>query len=204
MGKSKTTVESNTTSVQKAEMSPEERECYQIENAQLQRTSGPQTDVQLQGLSLINQLLSGSTNLPGFMGDMGKGITDEMATDMSRQAVGDIMPMLQQQGLLDQPVGAYVAARTAGDIRRGVAEFNIGNKQNLLNLALSGQAQVQQPILAQQGMMSNRLAGLRTVTGSSSGMQTTRGQNPFLQSFQQSFGSGLGQGLGSGASAWMF
>jgi hypothetical protein len=193
MGKSKTTVESNTTSVQKAEMSPEERERYNIENQQLARTAGPQTDVQLQGLNLINQLLSGNANLPGFFGEMGKGIDSNMADQIANESVNDIMPMLQQQGLMGQPVGAYAASRTAGDVRRGVAEFNIGNKQNLLNLALSGQAQVQSPILQQQGIMANRLAGLRTVTGSSSGMQTSK--NPFLTG--KDIFTGIGAGLGA-------
>ena len=56
----------------------------------------------------------------------------------------------------------------------------------MLNLALSGQAQVQQPIQAGINNLSSALAGLRTTT------QTQKSPNPFLQSFQSQLGSTLG------------
>lgn len=67
-------------------------------------------------------------------------------------------------GLLDSGVNAAVSGRTSGDIRRQAAEYNIGNLQNLLNLALSGQAQVQQPIVGMSGILNQRLAGLGSTT----------------------------------------
>jgi hypothetical protein len=102
------------------------------------------------------------------------------------------MPSFQASGIMDSGVSASVAGRTAGDIRRGAAEFNVGAMQNLLNLALSGQAQVQQPMLAQSSQLASQLAGLRAIntTGTQSGT-VTRYANPF-----ETIASGVGAGLG--------
>ena len=64
-------------------------------------------------------------------------------------------------------------SRVQGDVRRQAAEFNIGNLQNLLNLALSGQAQVQAPIVGFSASLGNRLQSTGTTT-TSFNQQTAR------------------------------
>lgn len=189
MGKSKETTTTQTET--KATPTPQELEMQQLQLDQFKRTSGPQTDVQLSGLNLINRLLQGETNLPGFFGQVGQGISPEITSGIVQQSLQDLYPQFQQQGILDSGTAASIAGRTAGDIRRGSAEYNLNNKLNLLNMALGGQAQIQQPLLQQSQMLNNQLAGLRTIN--QSGTTTQYGMNPFLQSFQQ----GLGQTFGS-------
>lgn len=203
MGKEKTTVETGGTQTTTPEPTAAELEMQELQLGQFKQTAQPMTDVQLTGLDLIQQLLSGGTDLPGFFGEIGRGISPELTTEIAREAVGDIPPQLQSQGLLDSGVGQSLMARTSGDIRRATGEFNIGNKLNLLNLALSGQAQVQQPMLAQSAMLGQQLAGLRGQTTTGTGTSTTTSMNPFLKSFQTSMGAApatfLKQG---GASFW--
>ena len=188
MGKSKTT----TSTTQKATPTAEETQLNQLRLRQAQATEEGQTQVQQQGLDLISQLLSGQ-NLPGFLEGLPGGISDDIASSIASNAVNDIRPGFQASGILDSGVAADISARTAGDVRRSVGEFNIGNLLNLLNLAVGGQAQVQQPILQNQGQLGSSLAGLRTIQGSSS----TTSPNPFLTSFQQSAGRTLGSPFGS-------
>lgn len=139
--------------------------------------------------NLVNQLLTGQA-LPGYLKGLPGAITPELTSELSQEAVRDIMPSFQSSGIIDSGVAASIAGRTAGDIRRGSAEFNIGNLLNLLNLAVGGQAQVQQPMLATSGQLGGRLAGLRSIN--SSGTSTTYGMNPFVKSLQQSMGTSLG------------
>ncbi len=125
-----------------------------------------------------------------------------MTSSIVNESLADITPGFAQSGLLDSGVRAVVGGRIAGDIRRGSEEFNIGNRLNLLNLALSGQAQVQQPILAQSANLGNRLAGLRSMTATGSysntgssvgtGSSNVYGMNPFMKSFETSLGKSLG------------
>lgn len=223
MGKEKTTTVIDQT--QKATPTPEEVEYNKIRNEQFKQTAQPQTDIQLSGLNLINRLLRGETDLPGFFGQIGQGLQGDYSLNPNEYMIGesqiqeivqnslkDLYPQFQSQGILDSGTAASVAGRTAGDIRRnvlegnlstrlginqsnnamrmGMQESNLGNKVNLLNLALSGQGQVQAPLLAQSQMMGNQLAGLRSMN--TQGTTTSYGMNPFLKSFQQSMGQTLG------------
>ena len=65
---------------------------------------------------------------------------------------------------------------------------------NLLNLGVGGQAQVQQPILAAQGLLSQRLGGLRSSTST----RTTSGGggNPFLSAALGAAGTAFGGPIG--------
>ena len=193
-GKRETTVV-NQTSQSTPQATPEERRLNQLAIERQEILQGPQTEAQLAGLDLVRQLLTGQEPVPGFFQEMSQGISPEVTQDITRQAIKDISPQFQRAGILDSGVAASIAGRTAGDIRRATAEFNLGNKFNLLNLALSGQAQVQQPLLAQSQILSSRLAGLRPVTTAGTSKTTTSGQsNPFLRSFQSSLGTSLGRG----------
>jgi len=235
-----TVVQSPTTQTQTVtpEVLPQQKELLDLQVQREKATIGPQTDLQLQGLDLISQVLAGGT-LPGSLADISGGIGDidfgsfgridpsegvlgeEAIADISRKAVGDIQPFFQQQGIIDSGTNLEVSGSIAGDIRRQVAEsnlqrqlairegnigrdfaqnqfeassqfsqegFNIGNLFNLLNLGVGGQAQVQQPLLAQSSQLARSFAGLQPVTqtGAQSGGTTTGtnvggfGSNPFL------------------------
>ena len=169
---------------------PEETRLNQLQIQATEATQPQLIEAQKSGLSLINQLLAGQEQLPGFFTQLGQGISPQITNDIVQQSLRDIMPSFQQSGILDSGVAASIAGRTAGDIRRASEEFNIGNRLNLLNLALSGQAQVQQPILGQAEMLGSRLAGLRSMTtqGTTQGTSAQYGMNPFLRSFQTSMG----------------
>jgi hypothetical protein len=144
-----------------------------------------------QGGNLVLKLLQGQA-LPGYLNTLPGGIDEATTQSIANRSIQDIQPYFAQSGLLDSGVNASVSGRIAGDVRQQSAAFNIQNLQQLLNIAVGGQAQVQQPILSTGQMLGQRLAGLRTGTSSSSG--ATYGMNPFLKSFQQSAGNTMGQG----------
>lgn len=179
MGKEKTTQET------RPEATPEERELSRLE---MERTRAVQPGLirtQERGLDLVSQLLAGE-DLPGYLGELPGGISPEMTTEMAKRSISDLPAFFQTQGLLDSGVAPEIMSKVAGETRMGAAQFNIQNLMQLLNLAVGGQAQVQQPIMTQQGLLSQRLAGLRPVT------TTTTGMNPFLKSLQTSAGQSLG------------
>lgn len=123
---------------------------------------------------------------------------EERTSDIVQRALRDIYPQFQAMGLpVESGVAQSIAGRTAGDIRTqvgesdlerqlGIQHFNIGTSQtsqyqnlnnlfNLLNLAVGGQAQIQQPVIAGQASLGQRLAGLRTIQETGTGGQRTRG-----------------------------
>lgn len=155
--------------------------------------------IQSQGFDIISRLLGGMP-LPKNLAPLSEGLSPEVQSSLVQESLREIAPGFQKSGLLDSGVRASIAARTAGDIFRSSAEFNIGNLQNLLNLGVGGQAQVQQPILGFSQSLNSRLAGLRPVTSTFQGssQSISRGPNPFLNSFQQSLGQGLGRATAGG------
>jgi hypothetical protein len=199
MGKEKTSTQGSTTTVQQVTPQPtaEERELNRIQLEREKKLDPQITQMQSVFLDLANRMGLGQ-ELPGYLEPLPHGISEDVTKSIVDEALRDITPSFQQSGLLDSGVRASVSARTAGDIRRASAEFNIGNLQNLLNLALSGQAQVQQPVLAKSAMLSQRLAGLRSqsMTGSGTSSSVTLGMNPFMKSFQTGLGTSLGEGTG--------
>lgn len=173
MGTQKTTT--NTTTSQQATATPEETRLNQMDIAMREKIDPLMAQTQAGGLGLINKLLLGGTDLPGFFGEMGQGINENMTQNIVKQSLRDLYPQFQSQGILDSGTAASVAGRTAGDIRTNVAEYNLNNKLNLLNLAFSGQGQVQQPVLNQSSILGQRLAGLRSVNNN---LQSST-KNPF-------------------------
>jgi hypothetical protein len=145
----------------------------------------------------VLSLLKGEP-LPGYLSKLPGGIDEATTADIANRSVKDIQPFFQSSGLLDSGVNAMVSGRTAGDIRRQTAEFNINNLMQLLNIGVGGQAQVQQPMLQTQSTYSSALAGLRTAssTGSTTNQSSYRYQQPFAQTFQQ-LGSGFNSFRGS-------
>lgn len=146
--------------------------------------------MQVAGAKLGGMLLKGEEPLPGFFNELSQGISPDITQSIVDQSLKDLKPSFQAAGILDSGVAAEISARTSADIRRASEEYNIGNRLNLLNLALSGQAQIQSPILSNSQNLGARLTTLgKTTTNSDS---TWKGMNPFVKSFQQSAGSGLG------------
>jgi len=184
---STTTINQSTAPTPTAEETALNRLDLQAREANQQGT----IDIQRNALNLGNLLLQGQ-QLPGYLRGLPGGISEDVTQDLVNQSLRDIKPSFQQGGILDSGVAASVSARTAGDIRRGSAEFNLNNLQQLLNLAVGGQAQIQQPILAQSQALGGRLAGLRTVNQTGTTTATSSSMNPFLKNFQSSLGTSLG------------
>jgi len=221
----------------------QESELNNLYLQQLKAIQPQSTQLQQSAYNLGNLLLTGQ-NLPGYLSSLTSGVTaeqiplsagqftEEMTSDVVKNALRDIYPQFQAMGLpIESGVAASVAGRTAGDIRRGVAESNlerelaireanlnvgqttqyqnINTLLNLLNLAIGGQAQIQQPVIATGNTLSQSLAGLRTInqtgtsTGTTGGTTTgTTSSNPFLESFYGTLGTTLGGGNISFGSGW--
>jgi hypothetical protein len=184
-----TTVVNQTT---KATPTAEETALNKLELERAQKAQPGQIQTQESGLNLINQLLTGNSDLPGFFKQLSGGISEDMTSQMVQSSLKDLYPQFQSSGIMDSGTAAAVAGRTAGDIRMGTAEYNQQNLMQLLNLALSGSTSIQQPLLAQSASLGSRLAGLRSTNTSGTTNTTSSSMNPFLKSFQTSFGSSMG------------
>lgn len=180
-----TKVESSGTSTAKPTEQEEALNKLQLEQAQAAQEGT--IAAQGAGLNLVNKLLTGSTDLPGYLKQLAGGITEEQTQGMVQSSLADIYPQFQSSGILDSGTAAAVAGGVAGDIRNQNAQFNIGALQNMLNLALSGQAQVQGTTQGVTSQLGSRLAGLRTTTTSG-----TQSSNPFMTSLYSSLGSNMG------------
>lgn len=201
MGSSQTTVQGTTSQTTRPEPTAEERE-YNRLILEREKFLDPQLrQTQSSGLTLADMLLRGEDQLPGYLERLGRGISPELTSEIVQKSLADIAPSFQQSGLLDSGVRASVEGRVAGDIRRASEEYNIGNRLNLLNLALSGQAQIQQPILGYSGLLASNLQGLRSVTQTGSFNQYGTQTTPFLNT---AFAGGIGRGLGSAAGGAIF
>jgi len=174
----------------------EEKAMQKLQLGQYEQTVGPQTEAQLSGLDLVNRLLTGQ-QLPDWYQNLQGGISPEAIGAQATQLTQQNMPGMQGLGILESGSAMRsISQDIANQLLFPAEQFNIGAKQNLLNLALSGSAQVQQPIMQGQSILSNQLAGLRTVN--QTGSSTQKSMNPFLKSFQTSFGTQLGSTLGGG------
>jgi len=187
MGKDKTTVSTTT----QATPTEAEREMQKLQLEQYKKTVGPQTDVQFAALQQLNNLFTGQPLSPYFA-EAGQGISPQTIGIQAAELARTNLPQFQALGIGDGGV-AYreLAKDIANQVLFPAEQFNIGAKQNLLNLAFGGQAQVQQPMVAQQNILSNQLAGLRSI----SQQTTTQAMNPFWKSLQTSAGASLGKGL---------
>lgn len=192
MGADKTTTKSE----QKSQATPEEIALNRLQLEQAQAFDPQQRMMNENAGTLVNRLLTGQS-LPGYLNTLPGGISPDVTQTIVDQSLRDLYPQFQSSGILDSGVAASIAGRTAGDIRASAEQFNIQNLQQLLNLAVGGQAQVQQPMLNTTSQLGNRLAGLRSTSGTS----TVSAMNPFMKSFQTSFGQGLGSAASSGVTA---
>ena len=169
---------------------PGEAALNQIDLDRAKASASGLQGVDQDSIAMMRALLQGG-GMPGQYSGMMGGITDDMATDMAREGIRDIPAQLQTGGLLDSGVGQSIMARSAGDIRRNVAQYNVDNLSRILGMALGAPQALQAPMATSAGQLSSRLGGLRSVT--QTGSSTTFGPNPFMESFQ----TGLGKTLGS-------
>ena len=185
MGKTRETTTTQTTPSQ----APGEAELTKIQLGQAQAFDPLQRQIQAAFGDLALKLGRGE-DLPGFLSGLPGGIGPELTSEIAQKAVEDIRPGLNQQGIIDSGTARELEAIVAGETRRGSAQFNLNNLLQLLNIGVGGQAQVQAPAIQSQGLLGQRLAGLRPV--SSTGTSTTK--NPFLTG-SDIFG-GIGTGIG--------
>lgn len=160
MGSNKT---ATTTTTQTA--TEQEKALQAAQLKQYQAYEPQQTEMYKSAFGLGNQLLN---SFGGQDSNMWKsligGVTDEQQQRMIAEQDRYLKPQLQQQGIYDSGMAATGRLRAAVDLSNQNAQFNVGALQNALNLALSGQAQVQSPATNLTGQISSRLAGLRTTT----------------------------------------
>lgn len=175
-------------STRTVEATPEERELNRL---LLERTrAGQEGAIQTQesGFNLINQLLTGG-DLPGNLSGLASGISQDAIAAQATELGAKSSAGFQNLGILDSGVAFR---ETSEDIARNlllpVEQFNIQNRQQLLNLAAGGQASNQAQIGQGTGQLSSNLQGLRSINSST----TNTFMNPFLKSFQQSAGKSLG------------
>ena len=198
MGSSKTEKSSGTTtSQQTVQPTAEETQLNKLRLARETALDPSILQTQQQGLDLISELLSGGTNggLPGFLSGLPGGISPEVTQDIVNRSLRDVQVGLQGGGLMDSGVRSALEARTSADIRTQSEQFNLQNLQQLLNIAIGGTSQVQQPILGFGSQLSQSLAGLRSINQTGSMNSSTKTTNPFLTG--ENIFKGVGTGIGA-------
>ena len=167
-----------------------EQEMQNLQLQQYKATQPYQEAMQIAGMKLGTNLLTGGELPPGYQQLWG-GIDQNLTNNMISQSLQSLYPQMQAQGLMDSGTMIQSGARMASDIANQNAQFNLGQKLNLLNLAVGGQAQIQAPVSGATSQLASQLAGLRTVTSNQN--EITR--NPFLTGGD--IFAGIGTGLGA-------
>ena len=196
MGKEKTSGTTVVNQTQQATPTPEETALNKLQLEQAQAAQPGTLEAQSNSLNLVNKLLTGSMDLPGYLKTLAGGITEDQTQSMVNSSLRDVASGLNVNGLIDSGTGMSIAGRASADIRNQNAQFNIGALQNMLNLALSGQAQVQAPVQGATSQLASSLQGLRTINSSGTSTTTQSSMNPFLKSFYSGIGSVPGQVFG--------
>jgi hypothetical protein len=179
-----------TTSSSQATPTPEEQ---QMEQLQLQQYKANQPALQANqaaGLNLSTNMLQGNlAGLPSIYQGLWNGIDQNQTNAMVSDSLRSLYPQMQGQGLMDSGTMIQAGARTAGDIMNQNAQYNLGTKLNLLNLATGNSAQVQSTGQGYSNQLASQLAGLRSTT------TNQRQTNPFMTG--QDLMSGIGTGIGT-------
>jgi len=172
MGSPKTT--SNTNQTTTPTPTAEETEMNRLQLEQYKAYQPAQTKMMNEAFGLGSKLLN-SFQGSGADSEQWKsligGITDEQTNSMVAEQDRYLRPMLEKQGIYDSGTAATGRMRAGVDVRNQNAQFNVGTLQNALNLALSGQAQIQQPAMGQSSALMTQLAGLRANQGTGWGQQ---------------------------------
>ena len=167
-----TTVQANSTT--KPTPTAEETALNKLNLEKAQATQGGQITAQNNSLNLINQLLTGKIPQGELFNQLTGGISPEamagQATSMMRAGrTGAQKSGIAESGSADRAISRDLAS----NLLMPAQQFNIGAAQNLMNLALSGQAQVQSPIQNNVNQLGQQLAGLRS--NQTTGNQYTNG-----------------------------
>lgn len=186
-----TTVNNTTTT---ATPTAEETEMNRLLLNRQKATDPLQTQTQLSGLSLVNSLLQGQIPTSPLYQSI-SGVSPEGIASQATKLTRESLPGFQGSGLAESGVmQREISRQLANDLLYPAEQFNVGARQNMLNLALTGQAQVQSPVQANTNTLASSLAGLRSYNQSGTSQVTTLSTNPFMKSFQQGAGSSLGGG----------
>lgn len=153
-------VQSSTTST--AGATEEEKQMNAAQLAQFKAYEPYQTTMFKNAFTRGNELLTsfqqGSEQWNSLIGGITKQQTQSMINTQDKALQGS----LQQSGIYDSGTAASGRLRAASDLNNQNAQFNVGTLQNALNLALTGQAQVQGTALGQSSQLGQSLAGLRS------------------------------------------
>jgi hypothetical protein len=194
-GTTKTTNEAT----QQATPTAEETAMEKLQLAQYKAFEPSQTEMYNNAFALGNQLLTSFGDKSGQQWQqLIGGITPQQNQSMINTQDRTLQGSFNQSGIYDSGTSASGRLRSAADLSNQNAQFNVGTLQNALNLALSGQAQVQSPAQGASSQLASQLAGLRTQTGTS-----TQTSNPFLNSFYSSLGKTMGGGNSTGTGGAM-
>jgi hypothetical protein len=208
-GKAKTTetvdqtTKQDTTSTSQATAGAEEQALNLAGQQELDATADLSQQGQFGAFNLVNALLTGGS-LPGFLGGLPGGISpDAIGTQASRVA-SQAQPGFQALGIADSGTAFQETAREVGQSVLFPAEqFNINNLFSLLQTGLSGQSSLAGQRIAQQGNLGSRLAGLRNISTTGTGITNVQGTttiaspNAFTSSLAKSAGSSIGTNIGS-------
>jgi hypothetical protein len=177
-------------------MSEEEKQAVRNQNKVYEAGMPGMISAQDAAFKSATNLLEGK-ELPGYLKPLPYGISEEMTGDIANRALKDIQPFFSQAGLQDSGTAQAVMGRTAGDVRRASAEFNINNLMQLLNIGVGGQASVTSGMTGVGSTLAGLVKGSGTTTGTYSNQSSYRYQQPWAQTFQQTMG-----GVQSGANAF--
>ena len=184
-----TKIESSTQTSSQATPTAEEEAMNKLRLSQYEQIQPQETQYYQNAFNLANQMLTGGS-LPGYLGEVSRGISPETIGQQAALYGRQAMPGFQQLGLADSGVAYRETSKgIANDIMLPSAEYNSNLLLNLLNLSTGQSAQGTQQFGAGTGQLANQLAGLRSVSGTSS---STQSRNPFLENFYGSLGSTLG------------
>lgn len=153
-----------------------------------------QTEMFKNAFAMGNQLLTSFGDKSGAQWQsLIGGITPQQTQSMVNTQNRSLKAQLNQNGIYDSGTAASGMLRSSADLSNQNAQFNVGTLQNALNLALTGQAQIQSPAMGQSGQLSSALTSLRS--NQTTGVQS----NPF---------NGLNLGIlgnwgGSNYSCWV-
>lgn len=197
MGKEKQT----STVVQNSTTTPtptaEETRLNQLQLQDYEASQPGRQAVNNAGLTLAEQLLQGR-NLPGYLEPLPFGISEDVTGSIVQNSLRDLNTQMAASGagtFMESGVAQQAGVRAAADVRNQASQFNLQNLQQLLNLAVGGQAVPLAYGESVGGQLGQRLAGLRSVNQTGNSNTTNLSMNPFMKSFQQSAGTSLGKGI---------
>ena len=168
MGSTKIATQSATTPT----ATPEQTALDKAQLEQFNQYAPQQTQMFQNAFTMGNKLLTSFGNNDQWQSLIG-GISKQQTQNQINTQDRALTSQLQQSGIYDSGTAASGRLRAASDLSNQNAQFNVGTLQNALNLALSGQAQVQSPALGQTSQLQTALSGLRS--NQSTGAQ----YNPF-------------------------